>query len=263
LVASTISPHPEGQSMSTEFIIVVAATGLIIGLAKGGLGGLAMVVVPLLSLVMKTQVAVATALPLLLVGDAFATWTYWRRWDMKYTWLMVPAGVVGTIIGTLILARINESLLRQIIGIMTLLYVVYRVSANWIAGSTYDPPDWLGQVAGFVAGITSSLAGAGAPPYAAYLLLKRLSPTAFMGTFTLFFVVSNIVKLPAFYQQNLFDFGLLLRVIWSIPLIPLGVWLGRRLIRGMEPAIFDRIILAILAATGVWLIVETMISAGR
>jgi uncharacterized protein len=172
------------MSVAPAFIVVVVAAALIIGFGKGGLGGIVLIVVPLMS----------TALAISLL------------------W-----GVVGTIIGTYIVAGVDDTLLRRVIGLLTLVYIGYRVASALLASTGYDPARWVAWLAGFVAGVTSSLAAAGSPAFTAYYLLKRPEPHTFMGTFTVFFAVSNAVKVPFFVATGLLTWPGFVSVAWVIP----------------------------------------------
>lgn len=243
--------------MSIWFIVIVIFTCLIIGFTKGGLSGVSLVVVPLLSLQMPPKIAVATSLPLLLVGDAFAVWAYWGKWDNQIIRLTLPIGIVGAVLGAYLLVQIPEQALRQIIGVLTLLYVAYRFVAYRLQSIEYDPTPPVAYAAGITAGIASSLANAGAPPIAAYLLLKRTTPTIFVAVFALYFAVINVVKLPLFVQADLLSWDAFVSVIWAAPFIPLGVWLGRIFVRWVEPRVFNIAVLVVLFVTGVALLIPT------
>jgi hypothetical protein len=237
-------------------VLTVIVICLLIGFAKGGLSGIALISVPLLSLTMPTAEAVATVLVLLMVGDVFALWAYWGKWDNRLLWLTLPAGVAGTLLGAYILTQLPDAVLNAIIGVLTLLYVAYRLLADRLQSMAldYDPPPVVGWVAGFVAGMASSLGNAGAPPLAAYLLLKRVLPEVFVAVFAAFFAILNALKLPLFVQSGLLRPDAFLSVIWAAPLIPLGVWLGRRFINWVDPRLFNRLVLLVLFLTGVYLI---------
>lgn len=241
--------------MDTQVLVIVVGVGILIGLAKGGLGGVAMLAVPLLSLVMDTKTAVASALPLLLVGDAIATYAYWGEWDKRMMWLMLPAGIGGTLVGVYLLTITPDVALRRFIGIITLLYVAYRLAGVWLQALEYDPPDWVGMIAGFTAGITSSMAQAGAPPFQAYLLLKHLEPTVFVATFTLYFAVINVVKVPLYIQIGTLRWEPFLQVIGAVVMIPFGVWLGRYFVKHVSVRVFTAVILVMLFVTGVALLI--------
>ncbi|MEM6281420.1 MAG: sulfite exporter TauE/SafE family protein [Chloroflexota bacterium] len=241
--------------MTALFALAVVFSCLVIGFAKGGLSGIAMICAPLLGVFMPIQQAVVVLLPLLLVGDAFAVWAYWKQWDNRVIWLTLPIGVVGAVAGAYILAQLSDTALRQIIGWLTLLYVAYRLVAYRLKNIDFDPPSPVAYIAGLAAGVTSALANAGAPPLAAYLLLKRISPQTFVAVFALFFAITNMVKLPFFIQTGLLQWNAFLEVIWAAPFVPLGVWLGRIFVRRVEPRVFDVAILAVLFVTGVVLLI--------
>jgi len=68
--------------------------------------------------------------------------------------------------------------------------------------------------------------------------------------------VTNWIKVPYYYQAGLLNFQALLGIIWLAPLVPLGVWIGRRLARRVDRLVFERIILVLLGITGIFLLVS-------
>jgi uncharacterized membrane protein YfcA len=234
-------------------MLVVALACLLIGLSKGGLGGPVPValVTPLLSQVMPASQAVGIALPLLMFADLFALRLYWRTWDPRLLKLMLPAGLVGVVMGSLLLVTLANSsqdvTLRRILGIFTLLVVIYKVVDNRLAAVHYSPRNWHGYLAGWASGFGSALANVGAPPFTAYMLLQELTPTTFIGTTTIFFAIINAAKLPGVLSsQNVLNLDQLISVLWAVPLIPLGVWLGRRFIDVINPKAFENLMLVLL-----------------
>jgi uncharacterized membrane protein YfcA len=240
--------------MTTFAIALVVFCALLTGFAKGGFGGMVIFVVPILSLGMPTHQAVAIGLPLLLVADVFGMWTYWRKWEARYVWLMLPFGIVGTVVGAYALTAIGGVALRRLIGVMTLLYVGYRSSATVISRLDYDPPPNVGRVAGFFAGLVSAMASAGTVPYVVYMLPKKQAPVAFAATFTLYFFFLNWIKLPFYVQTQLLEWGQLRELLWVLPFIVPGVWAGRKFIAWVDVVRFEQFVLVVLALTGVLLL---------
>jgi uncharacterized membrane protein YfcA len=119
---------------------------------------------------------------------------------------------------------------------------------------TYSPRPWHSYLAGFVAGVTSAIANVGGPPMSAFLLLQRLEPVVFVGTMTLFFTIVNLIKLPIFFQGNIIDMDLLLSVAWAVPLIPVGVWVGRWAIGKVNRVWFERAMMLLVLAASLLLI---------
>lgn len=230
-----------------EFYVILIIVALVIGLAKGGMGAvLAVLATPMLSLVMPVQAAISLSLPMLMIADAFAIWFYWNTWDLHFIRLLVPSAVLGIVVGTMLLAALDNNTLKHVLGIFTLLFVVYRIADRWLKSLDYQPRTWHGYVAGALSGLGSALANTGGPPFTAYMLLQNLSPTVFVGTTTLFFTIVNIVKLPGLVIAGIFDLNSLFQVAWVVPLIPLGVYTGRWMIQRVNRATFDWIMLAVL-----------------
>ena len=234
-------------------IFVIITVALIIGLVKGGLP-VGPLIVPLLSVIMPVSLAVGVALPLLIVGDQFALRAYWRTWELRLIKLVLPGAAVGIILGTLLLSELSDEMLKRILGVFTLSIAAYKIASDSLKNVDYAPRNWHGSLAGGASGFSSALANAGGAPMTAYLLLQKLSPIPFVGTSTLFFAIVNILKLPAFLYTNVIDMDKLLSVVWAIPLIPLGVWLGRKLIDRINSLYFDRMMLVGLLVAGVLLL---------
>ena len=98
------------------------------------------------------------------------------------------------------------------------------------------------------------MANAGGPPVTAYLLLQKLPPLAFIGTQTLFFATINALKLPGFLSANVIDLPRLLSVLWALPIIPLGVWIGKWVILRLNQRVFEWLMLILLVYAGVSLL---------
>ncbi|MEM9954371.1 MAG: sulfite exporter TauE/SafE family protein [Chloroflexota bacterium] len=230
-------------------IVIFIFACILIGLSKGGLGGPlpVSIIVPTLALVMDAKEAVALILPFLIFGDLFALRVYWQQWDIEYIKLMLPIGLVGVIMGTLLLTVILDTPLKIIIGIATLFVIIYKLLSDKLQSLTYTSRKWHGYLAGWVSAFTSTLASTGGPPFTIYMLLQRVQPIPFIATTTLYFAIINISKIPIFWQQGLLDFDLLLSVIWAMPIVPVGVWLGKRALNWFSPIVFERIMMVLLA----------------
>ncbi|MBI5959939.1 MAG: sulfite exporter TauE/SafE family protein [Chloroflexi bacterium] len=243
--------------MEIEVILIIATVGLLIGLAKGGFGPVAgALATPLLSQVMPVPQAVATALPLLMIGDVFALGTYWRRWDIHHIRLLVPAAVIGVFAGAYLLTTLPDHILRPALGLFTLTIVIYKIVSVRLTAANYHLHNWHGYLAGVTSGFSSAVANAGGPPFTAYMLLQNVSPTVFIGTTTLFFSVTNLIKLPSFIVAGLMDDTPLLVVLAVIPLVLTGVWLGKRFIKWVDPKVFENVMLVLLVVACLLLFVK-------
>ena len=229
----------------------------IIGLGKGGLGGtLGVLATPLMTLVMPADQVIGLLLPILIIADIFAVYSHWLHWDKKLVLLLIPGAVIGMLMASFFIAGISPEMLRRGIGVIVLLFVLYKLLEKRILSAYYKPRGWHGLVAGIVGGITSTLAHTGGPPIAIYLLMQNISPRVFVATSALFFAILNWIKVPSYYYLGLFDFNLLWQIAWLLPLLPLSVWLGKLLTTKVNKVLFDRIIIGLLAFTALFLLFE-------
>jgi uncharacterized membrane protein YfcA len=248
--------------LQPEFAIIVIIAAVFIGLSKGGLGGPVPVALltPLLSLVLPASQAVGIVLPLLILADMIALRFYWQKWDWSLVRQMLPAAVIGVICGGVLLLTLanggHNLLLRRVIGVFTLIVVIYKVGGGYLTQLEYQPRNWHGYLAGWASGFGSALANVGAPPFTAYMMLRQVPPIPFIGTTTLLFAIVNALKLPlTLLSSNVLNPHLLLSILWVVPLIPVGVLVGRWSVKRMNPVHFDRLMLGLLFILGVFMLV--------
>ncbi len=247
-----------------DFHIVVALACLFIGLSKGGLGGPVPVAMltPLLSLIMPASQAVGIILVPLMVGDVIAVTFYWRKWDLERIKLLLPSAVIGILFGAFVLLTLANSgqnvIIKRLIGAFTLVVVIYKVSDSMLTSLNYQPRQWHGYLAGWLTGFGSSLANVGAPPYTAYMLLRKIDdPVKFLGTTALFFAIVNAVKLPfVLSNPKILDLHVLASILWALPLIPVGAWLGRKSLNYVNAKVFERLMLLLLFILSVFTLVS-------
>ena len=246
--------------MADNLVIFYAMTALVIlliGLSKGGLGGvLGSVATPLMVLVMPADQVIGLLLPVLMITDIFAVASHWRRWEMRLIWLLLPASLIGIAAGTFFITNVPEQTLRRGMGVIVLIFALYKIWGeprlrNWV----YEPRGWHGVLAGSVAGLTSTVAHIGGPPISIYLLMQDLKPRTFVATNALFFTLLNWMKVPSYAFAGLFHVDQLLRIVWLLPLIPLGVWIGRWASIRINKVAFERLIIGLLVLTSFLLFV--------
>jgi len=235
-----------------DFTLAIVLSAILIGLGKGGLigpfGGTLALPLILSSVVEGQPIGVAVGgallLPLLILGDIFAVPIYWRDWDRRYIVLMLPTAIIGILIGTLLLTTLPNHTLKHILGIFTLVVVIYRFASSRLQSIQYQSRPAYGWFAGLTAGFGSALANTGGPPVTAYLMLERVSPRVFVGTQAVFFAVVNLLKIPGYLQGGLFHTDLLLRSWPALIIVPICVVISRPFIYRINRKLFDGMLMA-------------------
>ncbi len=210
---------------------------------------------PLMALVMPADQAIGLLLPILMLADVFAVALHWRRWNGRLVWLLIPGAVVGVTIGTYFITNAPTRTLQIALGVIVLLFAIYKIFEKRILGLFhYQPRDWHGLVAGTITGFSSALAHTGGPPVSVYLLMQDISPGVFNATAAIFFLILNWIKVPYYWYAGLFNFQLLWQVVWILPLVPVGVWLGKQFSNKVNKETFDRVMVALLVIASILLI---------
>ena len=244
------------EQNATLFYLMTALVALIIGLSKGGLGGMpGALATPLMALVMPADQAIGLLLPILMLADVFAVALHWRRWNGRLVWLLIPGAVVGVTIGTYFITNAPTRTLQIALGVIVLLFAIYKIFEKRILGLFhYKPRDWQGLVAGTITGFSSALAHTGGPPVSVYLLMQDILPGVFNATAAIFFLILNWIKVPYYWYAGLFNFQLLWQVAWILPLVPVGVWLGKQFSNKVNKETFDQVMVALLVIASILLI---------
>ena len=107
---------------------------------------------------------------------------------------------------------------------------------------------------GAVAGFTSTIAHAGAPPVVIYLLPQQFPRQIFVGTTVIFFASLNLLKLPLYWGLGLFHADIFKTTLLLAPLAYVGVKLGVFLNQQFSDVWFNRVIYGMLVVTAVQLI---------
>ena len=111
------------MEINSLFFISVVPAIVLYGIAKSGLGGsISLISVPLMTVVMPLQQALAIILPILIFSDMIAVYRFRKEFNINILRLIVPFAAVGIIIGSLTFSYFSENLLKFIVGIMGFLF---------------------------------------------------------------------------------------------------------------------------------------------
>ena len=238
------------------FYLCAIPAVLIFGIAKGGFGGgIAVISVPLMALAISPVQAAAILLPVLLVMDAVALWSFRGRWDKTNINIMLPGAIAGIVVGALFFRYLSDDAIRLLIGIIALLFTLNYFIKHHNASA--KPPSIIrGSFWGAIAGFTSFGIHAGGPPVNIYLLPQRLEKTVLMGTFAVFFAIVNAIKIIPYALLGQFDTANLSTSLVLMPLAPIGVRIGYALLHKVNETTIYRLCYFFLAIAGLKLLFD-------
>ena len=232
---------------------------LLFGISKGGFGGgLGVAAVPLMALVVSPVQAAAILLPILCVMDLVALWRFRGKWIWPELHVLLPASLVGILIGTLLFEYMSAAVVRLIVGVVAITFTLHF----WInkrratSRKLTDFPRRYGLFGGSVAGFTSFVAHAGGPPISMYLLRRPLDRTDFAATTIVFFAVVNYVKLLPYGWLGQFDAQNLYTSAALVALAPIGVEFGAWLHHRVTDRFFFAFVYFMLFVVGAKLVYD-------
>ena len=227
---------------------------LLLGISKSGFGaGFGSLAVPLMALAVTVPQAAAILMPVLLLMDLLGMAAFRKDFDPALLRFLVPFGLVGTAVGTLLFTALNAKAVAAIVGALTLLFLAQRLLLPLIfppRPNSPPPPKWLGALLAVTSGFTSFVAHAGGPPINAYVIPLRLSPIKFTATMAFFFFVINLSKWIPYAWLGLLDMRNLSTSLVLLPLAPVGVWTGVRIARHISQRVFYRVLYGGMLLTG-------------
>ena len=238
---------------------------LLSGISKCGFGmGAVSLAVPLMSIFVAPPVAAAIMLPILCAMDLFGVHAYRGRWSTRHLAALIPGALIGIALGGLAFGALSVDAVRFVLGVIAVVFAVnqafgitQRVAARLAAERT-APGRVAGAFWGALSGFTSTLAHAGGPPFAIWMLPQKLDKTTLVATSAVFFLVVNYVKLVPYAMLGQLNTNNLAASLLFAPLAPLGIWLGVWLHRRIPERSFYTVSYALLFATGVKLLWDAL-----
>ena len=234
---------------------------LLTGISKGGFGaGSGGLAVPLMSIFIAPPEAAGIMLPILCAMDIFTVHAYRRSWSRSHLAAMLPGALVGIAAGAFAFGTLPVNAIRLLLGMISVTFAInqgFGLSAR-LAARLERERDKPGRVAGAfwggLSGFTSTLAHAGGPPFAVYMLPQKLDKSLLVGTSAVFFLVVNYVKLVPYAFLGQLNAGNLTTALAFAPLAPVGIWMGVWLHARVSDRVFYRISYVLLFVTGAKLI---------
>ncbi len=244
-----------------HFYLVAVPAVILLGLSKSGFGaGFGSLAVPMLALTIPVPQAAAILMPVLLVMDLQGVHAFRAHFDKALLRFMLPFGLAGILIGMLLFTVLDAKLVAGIVGVSTLAFLAQRLLWPPRADSR-PPPRWLGAILVACSGFTSFIAHAGGPPMNAYAIPLKLKPLVFTATMAVFFFFINLSKWIPYAYLGLIDMTNMATSLMLVPLAPIGVWMGVRIARRIQPTLFYRLVFAGMFLTGTKLVWDGFLAA--
>lgn len=225
-----------------------------IGVAKTGAPGLAMLTVPLMVFTVgDARFAAAWTVPMLIVGDVFAVVRWRRQAEIPVLLGLAPWVLGGMLLGGVAL-RLDDAIVRRVLASIILVMVVLTIERSHASMTPTSGSQGAAASYGVAAGFATTLANAAGPVMSAYLLLRRMPKEQLVATGAWFYLAVNIGKLPIYAANGLFSTGSLVFDSVMAPLVALGAVGGFNLLPLIPQRLFDLLTLGLATAAALALL---------
>jgi len=242
--------------LSLAFTIALGAA-LLLGIAKSGIKGLAVLIVTGLALVYGAKESTGILMPLLICGDILAVIYYKRHVKWIYLIKLLPWMVLGVLVGVVLGKDLPEDLFKSGMAVIILISVVMmyywerkkdrKVPTHWSFAAL------MGMMAGFTT-MVGNLAGAFSN---IYFLAIKLPKNEFIGTAAWLFFIINLFKVPF----HIWSWGTINRASFQIslsliPTVIAGFCLGVFLVKKINNDKYRQLILLLTGLGGLAILLQ-------
>ncbi|MEX2110755.1 MAG: sulfite exporter TauE/SafE family protein [Gemmatimonadaceae bacterium] len=233
----------------TVVLVVAVASGATAAIAGFGIGSL-------LTPLFATQLGVPLAVAAVSIPHAIATAV--RAWRLRraISWPVFRSfgvlSAMGGLAGALLYTRVGSRGLEIILGVLLIATAIAALS-DWMR--RWKPRGMAAHALGFLSGFFGGVAGNQGGLRAAALLTFALTPAALVATSTAVGLAVDVARMPIYVWRAGAELTTVMAPIAVATIgVLIGTILGERLLFGLAPDRFRRVVGILIGALGIWLV---------
>lgn len=243
----------------TAILVIVLALS-IGGFIKGVTGsGLPQVAIPVMAIFLGVERSVVIMVIPGIVSNGFLIWRnrshFGATRDLP---ALLVAGIAGAVGGTWLLKTLDQRVLAAILAAIVLVYVVMRLARPELELRPATTRRFAAPI-GFASGALQGASGISGPLVTTWLHSYRLAPAAFVLSVTTMFQVFSLAQGVTLVGLGMFSWDRVLEGLLAVVPLAIVIPLGSRLAGRLPRALFDRIVLVLLAVSAVELLRKTLL----
>jgi len=244
--------------LTPGYFLLFLIVAMIIGMAKAGLSGFGLAIIPVMALIFGAKESTGVILPMLIAADIMAVIYYHRNAVWKYIIRILPWAAAGVFIALITGKMVNNNQFRvvmmTVVWIMLILMILNDIRNK--KGSEIPGNPLFASLMGLSGGFATMIGNAAGPVFTLYFLAMRLPKKEFIGTGAWLYLIINTGKLPlqALVWKNITWNFLMLDLI-SIPFIALGILIGIHIVKLFPENIYRYFVIGTTLITSVLLFI--------
>lgn len=240
-------------SATTLWMLFVICFALFV---RGAFGfGDGLIAVPILSLMMPVKEAVPLILLLSIVTSVSGLW---RERKHVHVGSLKRAGSIALVtfpLGILLLTRLDETLVRTLLGAVLIVLALWSLSA--IKPAPLRANVW-SYIFGALAGVLGGAYALRGIVFAVYGSLRGWEPAQLRATLHSFYLLSGVLVPLGYGVTGLLTPTVIVYLaLFTLPALVAG-WMGQRLSENLDAETFRRLLWYLVALFGLWLLFSNL-----
>jgi len=235
-------------------LIPICALLILSGLIYGMFGfGYAIVSLALLPFFISVKIAVPMVAAHAVVLAGWMLYGLRRHLSTRITLPILVGLPFGLPLGVYLLYVLTEESIRRLLGLVILLYVIWSLVKVSGTASALRRDAW-GLVAGFLSGVIGGAILASGPIIIIYLTLRGFSKEEFKAAFLIWAVVQGCLLIPFYSAAGMLTSKVCVWGLIALPFAGVGLLVGMKLFEKVKERLFYRLVIVLLALSGVRLL---------
>lgn len=209
--------------------------------------GFALLAVPIMALFIDTHDGVVIATFLGFISSGFQAWSGRREADYAVVRKLSFSCLLGIPLGLIVFGSVDVQVLKVLLGVGVLCSVVLLVKGSSLPNTGV----WLEWVAGILSGALAASLSTNGPPLVFALQSRKMPSAHFRATISMIFTISGVLTLLSFALLRKVTQDQIGASLTSVPVLLIGIFLGRRLQRFVNEAASRQFVLALLTVAGI------------
>jgi uncharacterized membrane protein YfcA len=163
--------------------------------------------------------------------------------------------LVATPFGVWALAHLPAQPMKIALGV----FVLVSTALLWAGYALKRMPNqWASAAAGAASGLANGAFGIGGPPVILFYFASPAGAAAGRASLIAFFLGTDLIGLAFQAREGLLTWPSVIRAAMFLPPLMLGVWIGSRSFKQVNPEMFRRLVLILLAVLAIATIVSAL-----
>ena len=239
-------------------LVLAAATVFAAFTVRGMSGfGAGMIGIPLLAFVMPVHTAVPMFSILVLTLFVIISIRDWKAVVREELQRLLLPTLLGVALGIILLQQLDNRMLLKLLGGLLIAYATYATAVRIFGLPQLNcSPRWAFPV-GFVGAVIDTVfSGGGGTLVVIYLHMRGVGREPFRATVAVVWLVEMVARMVGYGAAGYYTLGTLVLCAILLPLMWGGTYLGERIGNRISPETFSKVLSALLALTGLMLLVK-------